>query len=168
MTNNADIKNKTETDRYSHQIEKLYRQHKDKMFSYCLYQSGDRNLSEDIVQDAFLKLSIQLNEKKEIKSPSDWLFICVRNLLYNAFSKMKTTINYDSLKSVVEIDSDRMLFLNQILGKLEHEERELILLKEQQGISTKEIAAMLELSDEAVRTRLYRVRKKMYQLGRGE
>ena len=46
------------------------------------------------------------------------------------------------------------------------EERDLILLREQQGYSIGEIALLLGVTEETVRVRLYRARKKMQEIGK--
>ena len=145
-------------------MEEAYKQHKDNIFQYSLYLTGDRQLSEDIVQETFLKFANLKEKQQDIRSLKDWLFICARNLTYNYLKKK--TVSYSPIEKSNSVTVDQKIFIKQILGKLEPSERELILLREHQGYPIKEIAVMLNLSVEAVRVRLFRVRKKMQVLAK--
>ncbi len=145
-------------------MEQAYKQYKDSIFQFSLYLTGDKQLSEDIVHEVFLKFAIQKKQKQEILSVKDWLFICSRNLIYNYLKKKP--IQYIPIDQSDSVTVEQKIFIRQILGKLEPAERELILLREQQGYPVKEIAAMLKLSEEAVRVRLFRIRKKMQVLAK--
>jgi RNA polymerase sigma-70 factor (ECF subfamily) len=149
-------------------LERIYRRHKDKMYTYCLYITGDHELSKDVVQETFVKLmeqKVKLDSNARIK---DWLFVCARNLTYNHLKRRSRRsgsvprIDIDDLS--VETDVETRLFIENVLNKLAPEERELILLREQQRFSVREISTMLGISDEATRVRLYRIRKKMQQI----
>ena len=146
-------------------MEKAYKQHKDNIFKFSLYLTGNRELSEDIVHETFLKFAEQKDKIKDIRSTKDWLFICARNLTYNHLKK-KLPSNYNPLINYDSIKIEQKIFIRQVLGKLDVKERELILLREHQQYPIKEIAAMLELSEEAVRVRLFRIRKKMQSLAK--
>jgi RNA polymerase sigma-70 factor (ECF subfamily) len=149
-------------------LQRIYHRHKDRLYSYCLYVTGNRELSEDIVQETFLKLAQQTQRLDNDVSIKDWLFICARNLTLNHIKKhQRHTVllpNIDDFK--VGLDMETKLFIQDVLDKLDHDERELILLREQQGYPVTEMARMLGISEEAVRVRLYRVRKKMQRLAK--
>jgi RNA polymerase sigma-70 factor (ECF subfamily) len=145
-------------------LENAYKQHKDNIFQYTLYLTGDNQLSEDIVHETFLKYANQKELRKDIRSIKDWLFICARNLAYNHLKKKP--LNYKPIEFEQTVTIEQKIFIQEILGKLEPDERELILLREQQGYTTKEISTMLNVTDEAVRVRLFRIRKKMQVLAK--
>jgi RNA polymerase sigma-70 factor (ECF subfamily) len=147
----------------------IYSRHKNKLYTFCMYVTGNRQLSEDIVQETFVRLmgqSQQLDSNVRIK---DWLFICARNLTYNQLKRHQRS---SSLLEVVspptESNVETRIFIQDVLGKLTTDEKELILLREQQRFTTEEISNMLGISEEAVRVRLYRIRKKMQQIAKEE
>jgi len=146
-------------------LEKIYRQHKDRLFQFSLYLTGDRQLSEDIVHDTFLKFANQGEMTDDIVSVKNWLFICARNLIYNHLKK-KSIKRYIPVQYGPTVTAEEKLFIEQVLGQLLPEDRELILLREQQRYSVREISEMFELSEEAVRVRLFRIRKKMQKLAK--
>ena len=146
----------------------IYNRHKDRLYAFSLYVTGDRQTSEDLVADTFVRLMEQKDRLVIKTSLKNWLFICLRNLTYNR--KKKDNRN-TTLKEITEIETlddniEMKMFVENILNTLEIEERELMLLREHQGFSINEISEILNLSPEAVRTRLYRARKKMRQWGK--
>jgi len=149
-------------------IGRAYRSHKDQLYNFCLYLTGDRQMSEDIVHDTFVNLINNRHELPTIDSMKNWLFICVRNLAYNRL-KQRRAVDYRPLGDIgVESTVEQRLFIDSVLNQLDTAERELILLREQQGLAIGEIAAIMDISAEAVRVRLHRVRKKMCHLVKGE
>ena len=144
-------------------IERIYQRHKDRLFSYCVYVTGDRQIGEDVVQETFLRLMQQRGRLTIKTSLRNWLFICARNLTFNLLKERGGTPD-GAYPPVEEADVEMKLFVESVLSRLSVEERELILLREQQQFSIRELAEMLELSEEAVRVRLFRIRKKMQSL----
>lgn len=151
-------------------LERIYNRHKDKMYTYCLYVTGDIQLSKDIVQEVFVKLMEQKTKLDSGVRIKGWLFICTRNLTYNHLKRQNrrsvplTAIN----NPTVEMSVETKLFIQNVLDKLAFNEKELILLREQQQFSIEEISMTLGISKEAVRVRLYRIRKKMQQIAKGK
>jgi RNA polymerase sigma factor (sigma-70 family) len=146
---------------------RIYGRHKDKLFSYCLYLTRHRNASEDIVQESFTRLMTRRDQGDELRSVANWLFICARNLALNQLARhQKETEWQEAGAPVVQSDPETARFVERVLHKLDVEERDLILLREQQLFSTAELAEMFDVTEEAIRVRLYRIRKKMQELAK--
>lgn len=149
-------------------LERIYERHRNAMFTYCLYVSGDRQLSEDITQETFMRL-IEQKQKLQIEnSLKGWLFICTRNLLFNRLKQQQ--VRSDRVKDIAEaiggVNVEMKLFVESVLGRLTENERELVILREQQRFTIAEIAGVLGISEEAVRVRLFRARKRMQQIAK--
>jgi RNA polymerase sigma-70 factor (ECF subfamily) len=149
-------------------FERIYEQHKNRMFTYCLYVTGDSALSEDIVQETFLRLAQQREKLTIRESLADWLFICARNIALNHVAHRNRVEKPTPFleENSPALDAEARLFLSQILGRLSVEDRELLLMKEWQGRSVRDISQILSISEENVRVRLYRARKQMQELAR--
>ncbi len=147
---------------------RLWRRHKDRLFTYCVYVTRDRAISEDIVQETFLKLAQSREDFESEDSLARWLFICARNLSLNETRKASTRAKSTSLLSDTPAADtfDTARVIERILAALDPDERDLILLRERQGFSIGELAGMLSTSEEAVRVRLFRIRQKMHELGK--
>ncbi len=144
-------------------IARIYNRHKDTLYTFCLYVTGDRQLSEDVVQETFLALMKNRHTLKVESSLKGWLFICARNLTYNLL-KRRPEPPYHASNENSAASVETQLFIENVLSRLTVDERELILLREHQQFSIRELSEMLDLSEEAVRVRLYRIRKKMQSL----
>lgn len=147
----------------------IYSRHKDRLYTFCRYVTGNQQQSEDIVQETFVKLLGQSKNLDDNVSIKDWLFVCARNLTYNHLKRQKqSSLLTDFIDPPAESNVETEIFIRDVLSRLTTEERELILLREQQRFTTKEISSMLNISAEAVRVRLYRIRKKMQQTAKEE
>ena len=149
-------------------LQQIYNRHKNKLYSFCFYVTGNREMSEDIVQETFVQLMSQRAKLHIEIALKNWLFICARNLVYNRMKKENKQILPlpQITNTTVEMNIETKLFIKNVLDKLSLDERELIILREQQQFTTREISDMLGISEEAVRVRLYRVRKKMQQIAK--
>ena len=150
-------------------LERIYQRHKTKIMTYCFFVTGDQMQSEDIVQETFSALLKQSGNSKQLRSIKNWLFICARNFALN-YVKQQTKISYSEalLEQSVLPNMEIKLFLNNVLANLSDDERDLVLMREQSGFSIREIAEILDTPEGNVRIRLYRARKKMQQIVKGE
>jgi RNA polymerase sigma-70 factor (ECF subfamily) len=135
---------------------------------------NDKMRADDIVQDVFIKLFENLNNIHNKQSIQFWLFKTARNEMMSFFrsSKTKKLISEAVDIDEVEIGSDVSLEdeienkeLNKlILSELENmneDFREVFVLKEYSGLSYKEIASLLSIDEDLVKSRLYKARQKL-------
>ena len=141
---------------------------------------------EDIGQEAFLRAYRSLGQIQQGSSVGPWLARIAVNLCYDhlrrlrwrqerSFSELgpeETTV-LDRLardeRALGEID--RLFFRNlaeKLLGQLAPQDRAILLLKEREGMETKEVAKILGCSEVAVRLRLFRARRALRTLLGGE
>ena len=141
---------------------------------------------EDIGQEAFLRAYRSLGQVQQGSSVGPWLARIAVNLCYDhlrrlrwrqerSFSELgpeETTV-LDRLardeRALGEID--RLFFRNlaeKLLGQLAPQDRAILLLKEREGMETKEVAKILGCSEVAVRLRLFRARRALRTLLGGE
>ncbi|MEK7774278.1 MAG: RNA polymerase sigma factor [Candidatus Zixiibacteriota bacterium] len=142
---------------------RLYTRHSPAIFSYCLYLSGNRTQSEDIVQEAFLKLMATGQNGRAVQSVRAWLIVTARNMVLNHATRNRE-VAIEGLSDAVfasQSDTELAMTVKRLLEGLNMDDRELFLLREHQGFSIREISQMLALSEENVRVRLFRIRKQM-------
>lgn len=134
----------------------------------------NRVACEDIVQNAFIKLFENLDKIRNKESILYWLFTTVRNDIYSYFrsKKIKTDqFNAEDTEEVeiisddkIEYDLEQMelreIVLNE-LNKMSIDQRDVFLLKEYGGLCYKEIATILNIDEELVKSRLYKTRQKL-------
>lgn len=123
---------------------------------YAAQITGDLERGRDIVQDTFLRLCKQ--DRKQLDGHlAEWLYTVCRNRAFDVRRKehrMKTmTTEQAATQKSRDIDQaaaaeqqDAAARVLQFVDKLSENQREVVRLKFQSGLSYKEIAAVTELS----------------------
>lgn len=130
-----------------------------RLFKFCFVLCGDRARAEDLAQEAYLKTLANLKNLKKPEAFMDWLFQVTRNLYIDEVRKWKETT--DDLDSVEAPPSDfaDAIAVHQTLSQFEAEDRWLLVLVDMEDYSYREAADILGISEDTVRTRLFRIRK---------
>lgn len=147
--------------------ETLYYRYHIKIFSYFMRLSkGNKSLSEDILQDVFIKLFDKAWQYNSDFAFSTWLFTIASNTLKSTWkkeNKIEHGVDHLSTPSSSispEDASNEALVKDQIehilnLVSLEH--KETYVLRYQECFSTREVADILETSEGTVKSRLFKV-----------
>jgi RNA polymerase sigma-70 factor, ECF subfamily len=149
---------------------------KKKIYNFVLKMTYDKMLTEDIVQDVYLKFLESIDKIKSPSSAEFWLFTTARNEIYQYYrKKMIHTDKYnpvdvdnieigsdESLEDKMELDDIRN-HLNNELMFIPAEQKEVFLLKEYGGFSYKEISDIMNIDVDLVKSRLHKVRKKIIE-----
>lgn len=133
---------------------------------YLLHLTGgDQMLADDLAQESFLKVYLNLKSFQGISSFSTWLF---RIAYYQYLDFVKVQKNQmgahlplDLVEQVGYQPSDRQelrMDLRQAIGQLKPDERSAILLYYMEEMSIKEIAKVMQLPEGTVKSHLARGR----------
>jgi RNA polymerase sigma-70 factor, ECF subfamily len=152
----------------------IYNQHKKKLYNYACKMLNDRMQCEDIIQSVFLKFFENLERLRNIERVEVWLFKTTRNEIYNIYRTKKTHVDQFKVEDTDEIEVDasvrldeelELKELNQLimneLEKMTPDQSEVFLLKEYGGLSYKEIADVMNIDIDLVKSRLFKVRKRL-------
>jgi RNA polymerase sigma factor (sigma-70 family) len=146
----------------------LYEQYANQIFRYCLHQLGSREEAEDAVQSTFLNAFRGIKRGVVPELESAWLFKIAHNV---CLSRRRTSWRRGRIESPTDFDvveeltpaparrSDELIGLQDVLEQMPENQRRAILLREWQGLSYREIADELELSQAAVETLIFRARR---------
>ncbi len=132
---------------------------------------GSDEEARDLCQEAFLKAYKSLRSFKQEARFSSWLYQIALNLCRDRIRRRrgKTMVSLDELEEggaampvagptaldlLQERDTSRLVA--QAIEALPDEQREVIILKEYQGLTFLEIAQVLDVPISTVKTRLYR------------
>jgi RNA polymerase sigma-70 factor (ECF subfamily) len=142
--------------------EQLWRRHADRLLLYATTVLSDRSAAEDVLQNVFVRL--MASPPEEIDSESGYLFRAVRNEALNsirsrrlaarAFSPLFDDVAEDPRASA-EI-KERGKQVEQVLLRLEPEEREAVVLKIWGDLSMPEAAVVAGVSEKTFEHRYYR------------
>jgi RNA polymerase sigma-70 factor, ECF subfamily len=132
---------------------------------------NDKMITEDIVQNVFIKLYENMENIREKEFVVSWIYATARNEIFNFLRKKRRNIEND-LKDENELYSEqnvvleyentelRKIIMNE-LDVMPPEQKEVYLLKEYSGLSYKEIAEIQNIDEELVKSRLFKIRQKL-------
>ena len=146
----------------------VYARHADRIFGYCLGLLRNREEAEDAVQTTFLNAYRGLRRGIRPEFEAAWLFKIAQNVCRTRQSnawrrgRLETVRDLDSLQDAVaapEHDAGQAAALAEALEQLPERYRTVILLREWQGLSYREIAAATGDSEAAVEMLVFRARR---------
>ncbi|HJX71314.1 MAG TPA: RNA polymerase sigma-70 factor [Bacteroidales bacterium] len=149
----------------------LFNQYHLRLCRYAYYILGNKHWAEDVVQSLFTRIWEQWKNLKVDGTMDSYLYVAVRNASYNYLKgnlhqKMRETeytMNPEEDNSV--IDSKTFLIkLQDALAQLPEQCREIYCLKNIEGLTYKEIADYLQISEKTVDVQIYRALKKLREI----
>lgn len=148
----------------------LIEAHSQDLYKYALWLCKDKNMAEDVMQEAFLRAWKSLDSLREAKAAKGWLFTIFRREHARQFERKQ--FQYTDVEEMDTLSDAKMGYddrpeafaLRNALKRLPQEYREPLEMQVLGGFSCNEIATILEISSSAVMTRLFRARKKMRQI----
>lgn len=146
-----------------------FSQHYDKIYRYCYFRLHNRDLAEDVTQEAFLRFFVS-ETYRDTGQALRYLYTIARNLCIDQFQRPETVTLPDDISVEMEDRLDTHLDLRAALEQLSVEERELILLRYVNEVPVSVLSGVYGISRFALRRRLQtvtrRLRKTMEQGGR--
>jgi len=161
-------------------FEVLVQRYKNAIVSFLFRYVGDPRTAEDLAQEAFLRVFRKIAEYNSTAKFSTWLYTIASNLAKDEFKRRSrhpaksldwrggqdTTrsvprISADTTESVpdVRLEHDEVrINVNKALDLLEAHDREILVLKDVQGLSYDEISQILDLPMGTVKSRISRAR----------
>jgi RNA polymerase sigma factor (sigma-70 family) len=148
----------------------LYERYANQIYRYCAHQLGSREEAEDAVQSTFLNAFRGLRRGVVPELESAWLFKIAHNVCLSRQrsawrrGKIESPADFELVEELLPAPShraDELIGLEDVLGQMPETQRRAILLREWQGLSYREIADELELSQGAVETLIFRARRSL-------
>jgi RNA polymerase sigma-70 factor (ECF subfamily) len=126
----------------------IYYNTKDIVFYSILGILKDYSLSEDIMQDTYLKALSKIHSYKPTHSFKSWIVTIGKNLAINEFNRRKRETSIDiqtdeMFLGQTESRSENQILIEQIFKVLNDTEREIVLLHVIGDLKHREIAKML-------------------------
>ncbi|HEX5245717.1 MAG TPA: RNA polymerase sigma factor [Gaiellaceae bacterium] len=149
----------------------LYRQYGKQIYAYCLHQLRSREEAEDAVQTTFLNAFRGLQRGTTTRFEQAWLYKIAQNVCIARRSssgrrlRVEAPDDFEILEEIVPsgsgsaADTLELVGLEDALEQMPENQRRAILLREWQGLSYREIASQLDLSQGAVEMLIFRARK---------
>ena len=120
-----------------------------KIYRYCYMKTRDHHTSEDLTQEAFLRF-LENHSYGEIGKQMAYLYVIARNLCNDYFRSGKRneipTENQQEEEDFSARTSFEQVEIQEALGRLDKEERELILLRYINEESVGRISEIMQIS----------------------
>ncbi|RZQ52215.1 RNA polymerase subunit sigma-70 [Pseudoalteromonas phenolica] len=140
--------------------------------SIALAITKDVHASEDVAQQVFINAWQNLDKLKNDHSFLPWLRQTARYKALNVLREKSNLVsdNDESLEQLLAhhdcpdsdlLKDEQVMLMNQLVSALPEESREILILYYREEQSSKQVAALLDISEEKVRQQLSRSRKKL-------
>lgn len=146
-----------------HWLDAWIQQWGDKMTQFAYLRTHDRELAQDIAQEAFLRLYRYQEKHPDAVLTVGWLYTVTKNLVRDAQRNKRSRITYPVPTVVHDSFNDSMskhVEVQQVLDTMPDKDRECLWLFYYAEYSIQQIADRLHLSPAGVRTRLHRARRR--------
>lgn len=149
----------------------LYERHKKRLFGFFYNMNSNASLSEDLVQNVFVRMLKYKHTFTGEGSFTAWMFRTARNVNYDYYRKNKVAFNQDEVSRLeykLEDDNnieneighkDDMSVLNRAMQILAPEKREVLVLSKFKEIKFSEIGVILGCSEGAAKVKAHRALK---------
>ena len=154
-------------------IKQIYEEYFETVNKYLFCLTRDNDISEELTQETFYKAVQKINTYKGKCKMSVWLCQIAKNLWYDQCRKNKKVINIEenlfdaqapeSTESQV-ISNDEKISLYKKMQKLDEKTREVIYLRITGELSFKEIATILNKTENWARITFYRGKSKLKEV----
>ncbi|MBI3193246.1 MAG: RNA polymerase sigma factor [Ignavibacteriae bacterium] len=161
-----------------HQLALLFERHHVALYNYYVRQASDRDLSEDFVQEVFLRIIKYRHTFRGEGEFLPWMYHIARNVQIDHARKWGRETKYDEethdqiCDDPIPDDHVEQLqnvgMLQKALAKLSPEKREVLILSRYQEMKYSAIAELLGCTVEVVKVRVHRalndLRKYYFQI----
>ncbi|MFO7574817.1 MAG: RNA polymerase sigma factor [Bacteroidales bacterium] len=143
---------------------KAVEEYSDGVYRFILKNIKDNDRASDVVQDSFEKLWMHVGEI-DYKVARSWLFTTAYNQMIDMLrreSKMVLTGEHNDRDLYYEGSfTDLSEVLDKALSRLPEQQRSVIMLRDYEGYSYKEIAEITKMTEAMVKINIYRGRMEL-------
>jgi len=157
-----------------HAFEDLYKKASGFVYNVALSVTNNKSDADEITQDVFIKIYKNIGKFRSLSSIKTWIYrIAVNTAINHKKASQKHTENREdpetAFRSIAAKErvrdnvakKDAKERISKLLTILNPDQRACILLREIEGLDYKEIANVLGVNINTVRTRLKRARRKL-------
>lgn len=145
----------------------IWKKFADDLRKFIFSRVKDADVAEDILQDVFVKIHLNLTKLKSESKLSSWLFQITRNSIIDYFRQAKTTDLKSDVSEEIDTPEDYLEFdrcLKRFVNELPDKYREALVKTEFGSLSQKEFAAELGISYSGAKSRVQRAKEELKEL----
>jgi len=153
----------------------IYRKYIEELFSYGMRFTADRELVKDCIQDVFVKIYSNRSNLGSTNNIRLYLFIALKNALFNVFEKDKSVYHVDTIEPVFaadysieeelfadELEQEKKDRINHILSVLTPRQKEVIYYRYVKGLHLNQICEIMDMNYQSVQNLIQRSIKKIH------
>ena len=153
-------------------FDEIVREYSGMLYNHIRRMIGNDEDSKDILQEVFINVYKKIGSFREESSLKTWLFRIASNKTIDFLRKEKR-FKAEELPETLKEKSNPLKHTEQVLKKdlvnkalmkLKEEEREIVIMKELDGFTFREIAEIKEIPENTVKTKLYTSLKKLRKI----
>lgn len=172
-----------EDEQTRNKLEEIYMLYRKLLYFKAYHILNDYHEAEDVVQSAIIKICDHLEKINDIRcnKTKGFLVIIVKNIAINVYNQRKRKPFVDMVKVESILDEDIDINPEQYLIKVDNAEwvarklasinteyADILVLRYTYQFSNDEIAHLLDMSESNVRVKLYRARKALQEIMKGD
>lgn len=147
----------------------LFARYRQPIYGFFCRRVADPSLAEELAQETFLAVLRAQNRYEATALFRTWLYTIALSILRahrrkSAFRAIFSGALPETAEPAAPVASDAALILREAVRKLEPLDREVLMLREFEELSYAEIAAVLRVPVNTVRSRLFRARTALREL----
>jgi RNA polymerase sigma-70 factor, ECF subfamily len=152
---------------------RLVERYWDRLYRWLYHLTRDRHKAEDLVQETFLKVLAALDSFRPGSNFRAWLFRIGHNNFVNLKRAERRTghpLPEDTAGSPVAAppetaaDREAVRVVAKAIAELPIEFRSALMLRADEGLSFREVAAVLRITEETARWRVFKARQKLMKV----
>ena len=148
-------------------FDSLVKKYQSSIRRFFLHQTlGDKELSDDLAQDTFIKAYTHLTSFKNLSNFSTWLFRIAYNVFYDYIRNRKETSGLEDweVDATYQIEQKRIgeeMDIYRGLSLLKETERTCVTLHYMEDLPIEKIAAIMEIPSGTVKSHISRGKEKL-------
>ena len=153
----------TNTDGFTADIETLFELHSDMVYRIAFVQMKNPADTDDVFQEVFLRLVKHAHKLRSQEHAKAWLIRCTLNCCHSMHSSTwrKKSVALTEYSAVLDGMETQHLELLEAVKTLSADHQAVIHLFYYEGCSNQEIAQLLEVNENTVKSRLRRARQEL-------
>ncbi|SET09985.1 RNA polymerase sigma-70 factor, ECF subfamily [Natronincola peptidivorans] len=155
----------------------LYQKYKEPIFSYIYYLSTNHTEAEEICQDVFLKVYLNIDKFEGRSSFKTWIYRIAKNTFLEFKRKSKREVltcdtnllereNHDAtvVPESYLLHREKHRLIQETLNRMSEKYKSFIILRELQNLSYQEISEITDVKVNTVKVNIYRARSEFQKI----
>lgn len=146
--------------------QQVWTQYAEDLKRFIFSKVKDKAVTDDILQESFLKIHTKLHTLKDLTKLKSWIFSITRNSILDYFKTANKTFEYANFEAETQLEENvhtEKDCLRGILQNLPKKYRDPIFLSDIKGLKQQEVATQLNQNITTTKSQIQRARKLIAQ-----